>query len=468
MIDDAVQSRLKELPQVGNLMEDSNLQELVTEFSHDLVKRCCIAVLEQRREAILSGGGEAPERSELIAEVRKCMEAFLQPRIKRVINATGILLHTGLGRAPLLEEVYKRAFERVRGACDLELDLESGKRGDRQDNLGDLLQFVTGAESAAVVNNNAGAVMLALNTLANRKETIVSRGQLIEIGGSFRLPEVMRKSGTRLVEVGTTNRTYLRDYQEAVGPRTRAILVAHSSNYRISGFVHEEDLNKIARFCRKHDLFLIHDLGGGVLLDLKRWNLPREPVVRESLEAGAHVVTFSGDKVLGGPQAGILVGERSALKRIRKNPLMRALRPDKFTLALLEETLKLYLSPGKLLENHPVLSRLAESSDQAIRRAEKIHQAVAAKGVSENMQLKVVASSAQLGSGALPLEEFPSAAIRLRIKGMPAAQVAMRLRLADPPVVGYIRKDGVYLDVKAIMEDDIEPLSHALSDLFYV
>lgn len=446
-------------------MESPEIRELALEYSHDLLKHCCSQVISRRRKALLAGKDEREEMSDLINEIYDEVVALLKPRVKRVINATGILLHTGLGRAPLLDAVYARAFERARGACDLELDLTSGARGDRQEKLEDLLQFLTGASGVAVVNNNAAAVMLALNTLAYRQETIVSRGQLIEIGGSFRLPEVMRKSGTRLVEVGTTNRTYLDDYRTAIGTRTRAILVAHSSNYRIKGFVHEAGLGQIAALCRQHNLCLIHDLGGGVMVDLKIWNLPQEPVVRDSLGAGAQVVTFSGDKILGGPQAGILVGEREILRKIRKNPLMRALRPDKLTLALLEETLRLYLSPGKLLDHHPVLARLVESGDDALARAEAIRRRINMTGIQAGVHLDVVSSTAQLGSGALPLEEFPSAALRISFKGTPASNLAMKLRTSDPPVIGYVRKNKVYLDVKAVMEGEVEELVRAIRQL---
>ncbi|MFH1862977.1 MAG: L-seryl-tRNA(Sec) selenium transferase, partial [bacterium] len=348
---------------------------------------------------------------------------------------------------------------------------DSGKRGDRQNLLSDLLQFLTGADSAVIVNNNAAAVLLALNTFAYKKETLVSRSQLIEIGGSFRLPEVMRKSGTRLVEVGTTNRTYLHDYEEAINTKTGAILVAHSSNYRVQGFVHEVELGALAALCRQHNLVLIHDLGGGVLLDLEQWDLPKEPVVQESVAAGANVVTFSGDKVLGGPQAGIMVGDQTSLQKICKNHMLRALRPDKITLALLEETLKLYLQPQKLLQGHPVLERLAETREMATSRAVSIlsyitsHEAVRLLIETRGVELTVAATKAQLGSGALPLETFPSAALKLRIKGIAASRIAQELRVSPVPVIGYVNKESVYLDVKAVMDDDTSILCSMVQDL---
>ncbi len=449
-------------------MESAVLHKLAETYSHDLVKYCCKVELSDLRSALRSGEGDLPAEGKIIRNIRSRVEAFLKPRVDRVINCTGILLHTGLGRAPMIDEAYERAFRRVRGVCNVELNLETGTRGDRQDNLEDLLTFITGAESAAVVNNNAAAVLLALNTLANRGQTLVSRGQLIEIGGSFRLPEVMRKSGTRLVEVGTTNRTYLKDYLDAIGPGTKAVLVAHTSNYRVKGFVHEPAMDEIAPACVKRGLAVIHDLGGGVLVDLRNWKLPHEPVVRDSLKAGAQVVTFSGDKVLGGPQCGILVGANDFLKRIKKNPLMRALRPDKLTLAFLEETLKLYLSPGNILYRHPVLARLTESKSDALQRAKQLFDKTISGKVPDDVKIEVIQSQSQLGSGALPLEEFPSAAIRISIKGENAASLAARLRKADPPLIGFVHRGWVHLDLKAVLEEDFKLFIHTLRQVLRI
>jgi len=462
-MDAVIKSLLMALPQLNALLEKPELRDLERRFSHELIKKFCQEVIAEKRQEILSGFGEEVDDRDLLQKVQGRLQAFLQPRLRRVMNCTGILLHTGLGRAPLLDEAYQYAWARVRSACDLELDLETGERGDRQTKLDDLLGFLTGAEASAIVNNNAAAVLLALNTLAYRKEVIVARGQLIEIGGSFRLPEVMRKSGARLVEVGTTNRTYLHDYEKAINPKTGAVLLAHSSNYRIRGFVHEADTAELGALCEKRDIPLIHDLGGGVLLDLSAWGLPHEPVVAESVRAGCDVVTFSGDKILGGPQAGILVGREDIIQKIRRNPLMRALRPDKFTLAWLEEALKIYLSPNALLDHHPVLARLAETADMARQRAQKLWQELPASNLPGGVQIEAVDTTAQLGSGALPLEEFPSSGVRLKADDGAANQLARALRLGDPPVVGYVRKDWVYLDLKAIADADLPALSLAIA-----
>jgi len=461
-MDAVIKSLLMALPQVNALLEKPELRDLQRRFSHELIKKFCQEVIAEKRQEILSGFSEKVADQELVEQVQGRLQVFLQPRLRGVLNCTGILLHTGLGRAPLLDQAYHNAYERVRSACDLELDLETGERGDRQTKLDDLLCFLTGAEASAIVNNNAAAVLLSLNTLAYRKEVIVARGQLIEIGGSFRLPEVMRKSGAKLVEVGTTNRTYLRDYEKAINPKTGTILLAHSSNYRIRGFVHEADTAELAALCEKRDIPLIHDLGGGVLLDLGAWGLPHEPVVAESVRAGCGVVTFSGDKILGGPQAGLLVGREDLIQKMRRNPVMRALRPDKFTLAWLEESLKIYLSPSDLLGHHPVLGRLAETAEMARQRALKLWQELRAASLPNTVQIEVVDSFAQLGSGALPLEEFPSAAIRLKSDNRAASLLARKLRLGDPPVVDYLRKDWVYLDLKAVADDDLSVLGKAI------
>ena len=461
-MDAVIKSLLMALPPVNALLEKPELRALERRFSHELIKKFCQEVIAERRQHILSGSTEEVGEQELAEQVQDRLQAFFLPRIRRVLNCTGILLHTGLGRAPLLDQAYQNAWARVRSACDLELDLATGERGDRQTKLDDLLCFLTGAQASAVVNNNAAAVLIALNTLAYRKEAIVARGQLIEIGGSFRLPEVMRKSGARLVEVGTTNRTYLQDYENAINSKTGAVLLAHSSNYRIRGFVHETDTAELASLCERRDIPLIHDLGGGVLLDLSAWGLPHEPVVAESVRAGCSAVTFSGDKILGGPQAGILVGREDIIQKIRRNPLMRALRPDKFTLAWLEEALKIYLSPSALLVRHPVLARLAETAEMARQRAQKLWQGLRAANLPASIQIEVVDTVAQLGSGALPLEEFPSAGIRLKTVNGAANLLAQKLRMGDPSVVGYVRKDWVCLDLKAVADDDLPALRQAI------
>ncbi|MDA0711622.1 MAG: L-seryl-tRNA(Sec) selenium transferase, partial [bacterium] len=341
---------------------------------------------------------------------------------------------------------------------NVEIDLETGLRGSRTSLVERLLCQLTGAEAAAVVNNNAAAVLLALNTLARGKEAIVSRGELVEIGGSFRIPDIMERSGATMVEVGTTNRTHLKDFQSAVTPRTGAMLIVHTSNYKVMGFTAAVDLGDLVALGREEAIPTIHDLGGGVLIDLRDYGLPYEPLVSDSVKAGVDVVTFSGDKILGGPQCGILVGKKAAIALIRQNPLMRALRCDKLTYAALDATLKLYLSPGRLRHAHPTLRMLTEPVSALRQRGEALLSRL------ENipgLEVALVDAIAQTGSGALPLEEIPSVAIAISCEGI--NRLAGRLRKYTPPVVGYVRDDRLLLDLRTLWEDDLEVISEALT-----
>jgi L-seryl-tRNA(Ser) seleniumtransferase len=365
-----------------------------------------------------------------------------------------VILHTGLGRAVLSPASQTLAQEIITGYCNLEIDLESGERGDRNLHVERTLCQLTGAEAACVVNNNAAAVLLVLNTMAFRHEVIISRGQLVEIGGAFRMPEVIRKSGAKMVEVGTTNKTKISDYADAITPRTAALLAVHTSNYRVVGFTHEARLDELVKLGRRHDLPIVHDLGGGVLLDLRKYGLPYEPVVSESIRAGASVVTFSGDKVLGGPQCGLIAGGKKWIAKIKKNPLMRALRCDKVTLALLESTLRLFLQPEKLMQSHPVWRMLTEKPEAMQARALRLQQALV-ESCGAAIDIIVRASEAEAGSGALPIAKIPSFAVGLRSKMHSAAELAKGFRLAAIPVLGYLRDDYFWLDARTIRDEEI-------------
>jgi L-seryl-tRNA(Ser) seleniumtransferase len=319
---------------------------------------------------------------------------------------------------------------------------------------------LTGAEAACVVNNNAAAVLLVLNTMANGRNVIISRGQLVEIGGSFRMPEVVRKSGARLVEVGTTNKTKLSDYAEAIGPKTAAILSVHTSNYRILGFTQEVRLRELGKLGEAKSLPVIHDLGGGALIDLRKWGLPYEPVASESLAAGASVVTFSGDKILGGPQSGLIVGQKMWIAKIKKNPLMRALRCDKVTLAVLESTLRLFLQPDHLIKTHPVWCMLTEKPRVVRIRALRLKQAIA-ECCDATLEVIVRTSEAEAGSGALPIEKIPSYAVGLRHKAFAVVELAKQFRLSSIPVLGYLRDEYLWLDARTIREDEISIIAQA-------
>ncbi len=416
------------------------------------------------RQAVHSGELQpAPETVARLLEDRITLRLrqLTSPQLTRVINATGIIAHTNLGRAPLPSVAMEAIRQLGERYCNLEFQLSSGRRGKRESHVERLFQLLTGAEAALVVNNNAAAVLLVLNSLARRKEVIVSRGELVEIGGSFRLPEVMKSSGARLVEVGTTNKTHLEDYQAAISSRTAAILKVHPSNYRVVGFTSSVPLNALAQLAHRFELPLIYDLGSGALTDLRRWNLPYEPVAAAALAEGADVLTFSGDKVLGGPQAGIVVGKTTFLKKIKRNPLARALRCDKFTYAALEATLRLYLQPEALPQRLPVLHLLTTPVDTLRQRGEMVIQSLTTSSVT----LDIVDSQSQMGSGALATETIPSVALCLNPTRNSVSTLARKLRQNQPPIIGYIQNNRLYLDLRTVFPAELPDLIQALNRL---
>lgn len=377
----------------------------------------------------------------------------MQSSLKRAINATGIILHTGLGRAPLSRVAQENLARIAEGYSTLEIDLESGKRGARTDHVEQLLCDLTGAEAACVVNNNAAAVFLALNTLSAGRDAIISRGQLVEIGGSFRIPEVMEKSGANMVEVGTTNKTHFSDYERAVSASTGVICVVHPSNYRVKGFVADVALAEIVALAHENGVPVLQDLGGGVLLDLQKFGLPYEPVARESIELGVDVVTFSGDKVLGGPQAGIMIGKSDYISKIKSNPLMRILRCDKLIYAALEATLKSYLQESQLLAENSVFAMLLTPTENLSKRIRKLKKQLP-DSVTSACAISEKDTTVQIGSGALPLEALPSKALILNPHDITTEELARKFRMQDPPIIGYIRDDELHLDFRTIFEKE--------------
>jgi L-seryl-tRNA(Ser) seleniumtransferase len=370
------------------------------------------------------------------------IEVLRRPRLRRTLNATGVVVHTNLGRAPLAEAALERVREVGRGYSNLEYDVTAGARGSRQDHVAAVLRRLTGAEAALVVNNNAAAVLLALAALAEGREVVVSRGELIEIGDGFRIPDVLARSGARLVEVGTTNRTRAADYEAAVGPETALLLRVHQSNFRVVGFAELPTVAELSRVARRHGVPLVNDLGSGVLVDV-----PDEPAVRESLAAGADLVCFSGDKLLGGPQAGIVVGRAELVERLRRHPLQRALRADKLTLAALEGTLGLYLDPDRALREVPVLRMVLEPGASVRGRAERLATLVDGS-VEETV--------GRVGGGALPLTELPSFACAVE------ESLAGPLRSGEPPVVGVVRDGRLLLDCRTLAESEVDEVAEAI------
>jgi L-seryl-tRNA(Ser) seleniumtransferase len=396
-------------------------------------------VLERAREEIRAGADPGDLRARLDEE----LSTARRPRLRRVLNATGVIVHTNLGRAPLAEAAIARVAEVAGGYSNLEYDLAAGARGSRQDHVAAILRQLTGAEGALVVNNNAAAVLLALAALAEDRDVLVSRGELIEIGDGFRIPDVLTRSGARLVEVGTTNRTRAADYEDAIGPETAVILRVHQSNFRVVGFTEQPRLEELAAVARRHGLPLVDDLGSGALVDL-----PGEPTARDALGAGADLVCFSGDKLLGGPQSGIVIGRADLVERLRRHPLQRAMRADKLTIAALEATLALYLDPAAARREIPVLRALDEPDESIRARAERLALVVGGD-VEETV--------ARVGGGALPLTELASYACAVE------EALAEGLRRADPPVIGIVRDGRLLLDCRTLTDAEADEVAAAIA-----
>jgi L-seryl-tRNA(Ser) seleniumtransferase len=445
---------LRELPAVDRLLAHEETQALLARFSRSYVLEHCRGILDELRNAIRRGDlveSEALKADAIVARLNERIGQARDTGLTRVVNATGTVLHTNLGRALLPQTALDAIYRAGSSAMSLEYDLARGERGRREQVVEDLLTALTGAEAATVVNNNAAAVFLALNTLASGKEVVVSRGELIEIGGAFRLPEIMARSGAVLREVGTTNRTHPADYENAVTERTGLLLKVHASNYRVVGFVADVGLPELAAIGKKHGVPVAEDLGSGALVDLAQYGLPKEPVVSERIALGADLVTFSGDKVLGGPQAGLAVGTRSMVSQLARNPLHRALRCGKLTIAALEATLRLYRESADLAEDIPTLRIFTRPIQDLETMGKRLIPALgAALGTSYRLSLED--ATAQVGSGALPTEEIPTKAIAVEHETMGADAIADRFRRARPPIIGRVSHDRFLLDLRTVFE----------------
>lgn len=452
------QEQLRLLPSVDELVQSAAGQQLVHRYSRSMTLRAVRASIAQARKHIREGA-LCPSSDELLIAAEQSLEFEQRPNLRPVINATGVIVNTNLGRAPLSQQALQ-AVQRVAGGySNLEYDLEAGARGSRHTHVAALLSALTGAEAALVTNNNAAAVLLALSALATGREVVISRGQLVEIGGGFRVPDVMRQSGCQLVEVGTTNRTRLGDYQAAINERTAMLLEVHPSNFQIVGFTESTPLSALAELAHQHGLLLMNDLGSGCLLASERYDLGHEPMPQESIAAGADVVCFSGDKLLGGPQAGILVGKAEVLERITRHPLMRALRIDKMTLAALEATLRHY--QREEAETHIPVWRMISTSPGKI--------ASRATGWVSKLQQHAIAARTQrgestVGGGSLPGETLPTTLLALDAGYIPVPldELAQRLRLRRTPIIVRIQRDTLLLDPRTVLEEQDKELVQAL------
>ncbi|MBQ8804228.1 MAG: L-seryl-tRNA(Sec) selenium transferase [Tyzzerella sp.] len=447
----------RSIPKVDVLLENEEIKASMEYYGRDIVVEAIRVEMDELRAFIGTCEDEeaAMEKiTKLTERILERAEKMLQPNMKRIINATGTILHTNLGRAPISPEHMKHVMEIAVGYSNLEYNLNAGKRGERYSHFEELLCKITGAEAAMAVNNNAAAVMLVLSSIGKGGEVIVSRGELVEIGGKFRIPDVMVQSGAALVEIGTTNKTHFSDYEDAITENTAALLKVHTSNYRIVGFTETVGIDELVTLSRKHDIPIVEDLGSGVLLDLSKYGITYEPTVQDSIRAGADVVSFSGDKLLGGPQAGIIVGKKKYIDKMKKNPLTRALRIDKFTAATLEVVLKEYLSEKRAVKNIPVLQMITKSQEDIIKEARKLKRFLT--GLELNAELGIENCESQIGGGSLPLERIPSKAVTIKPRNISTAELEVRMRFLSVPIIPRTVNDKIVLDVRTIGVDNFE------------
>jgi L-seryl-tRNA(Ser) seleniumtransferase len=465
------QSVLRKIPKVDDLLARPEIKDLLAVHPRSVVIEAIREGLSRfrqdlvRRSASSSVDDSAFSFENLLPLFLLEIRNQTQPRLRRVINATGVVIHTNLGRSPLHPSALQHIVNVSKAYSNLEFDLDRGERGSRYAHVEDILCRLSGAEAAMVVNNNAAAVLLVLNTIAAGKEVIVSRGELVEIGGAFRIPDVMKRSGALLREVGTTNRTHLGDYQKAISSETALLLKVHTSNFRVMGFTSDVPLEALVLFGRKYEIPVMNDLGSGSLVDLSNYGMEKEPTVQEAVRTGVDTVTFSGDKLLGGPQAGIILGKKNVVDLIKMNPLTRALRIDKLTLAALESTLLLFLDEKKAMEEVPILRMLTLDKRQLKQRGRKLLNRLV-KGMGEGATLALREDRSQVGGGALPLQELPTLALAIRPRSSSVNHLEEALRKGEPPVISRISKDELILDMRTVFDEEIPILAQCVLKAF--
>ncbi len=467
MADDKAENRrdlLRGLPSVNDMLQLEKLSDAKAAAGRALATSAIRATLDRVRSAVLSGErDEVPTPDDLAEAVLKTLTAMARPACRHVINATGVIIHTGLGRSVLPEAALRAIAEEAKGYCLLETVRDTGKRGHRDAAIGKLLCELTGAEAATVVNNNAAATLVSLDALARGGEVVVSRGQLVEIGGSYRIPEIMAQSGAIMREVGTTNKTRLPDYEAAINEETALLLRVHASNFKIVGFTEQVPLGDLVELGRRHHLPVMDDIGSGALIDLAPHGFPDEPTAPQSVETGADIVCASADKLAGGCQGGFILGRSDLVGHIKQSPLFRAVRVDKLTLIVLETTLRLYLDPDTLLQTNPTLRMLTEPLDRVARRASRIARRI--RRAAPQASVVVNSSQAQVGSGSAPTEAIPTKVVSLRVPGMSAEELARRLRLSEPPIFTRIRDDRVLIDAKTVLPGEEALFGQAFAGL---
>jgi L-seryl-tRNA(Ser) seleniumtransferase len=458
---------LRQIPKVDELLAAQEIKELLRIHPNEVVREGIRNGLERLRKAILHTKKDEDIEEEtfslprLLPLFEEEIAKQVSPHLRRAINATGVVIHTNLGRSPLSERALRNLAEISQGYSNLEYDLAKGARGSRYCHVEEILLRLSGAEGGIVVNNNAGAVLLALNTLAQGKEVVVSRGELVEIGGAFRIPDVMARSGAALREVGTTNRTHLRDYEDAIGENTALLLKVHTSNYRVVGFTSEVPLEELVQLGTHHNLPVMNDLGSGCFIDLAPYGLEKEPTVQEAVQAGADVVTFSGDKLLGGPQAGIILGKKGMIDKIKANPLNRALRIDKLTLAALESTLITYLSEGEAIKEIPTLRMLTIPLAELRKRARRLERLL--KRETQGAFIEMVQETSRIGGGALPLQDLPTWAMAVKPHKARVETLEAELRNQAPPIIARISDDQLILDLRTIQDDEFRTVARGMA-----
>lgn len=447
----------RSIPKVDVLLEDDAIKASINIYGREIVVDAIRIETEALRKFIGTCDSEEDAQdaiTNVAASIVVRAEKMLKPNMKRLINATGTILHTNLGRAPIGQEHMKHIAEIATGYSNLEYNLEAGKRGERYSHFEELLCKITGAEAAMAVNNNAAAVMLVLSSLGRGGEVIVSRGELIEIGGKFRIPDVMEQSGATLVEVGTTNKTHYSDYEDAITENTAALLKVHTSNYRIVGFTESVVNEELVEIGKKHDIPVVEDLGSGVLIDLSKYGITYEPTVQDAIRAGVDVVSFSGDKLLGGPQAGIIIGKKKYIDKMKKNPLTRALRIDKFTAAALEVVLQEYLSEERAIKRLPVLQMITKPLAEVDKEARKLKRFL--NSLDLDVELGIEKCESQIGGGSLPLERIPSMAVTMKPRKISTAELEERMRFLPVPIIPRTVNDQILLDVRTIGVQNFE------------